>query len=279
MTSFRRQNGSIVGSNIIPLSINPSSLSGLWDKNEQYSLVGANLWPSGKYSGLVLSYSFTSGAASVSFSNVTITGNAGSNTSVYTSGAGGTFTVTNNNGFCGGVNGGAGGSGRQPMSSGNGAGGGAPGGGVGTTATSGSTGASFTDVSGFLASYASAGYTAGASFGKGGNGSTSIGGVGNIPGGGGGGGGNNASGYTAGGLGAAGMILIKYTVYGVTSYQVINQASGNGSITFPVGTSYVKTWAIGQGGRGGQGDSDSTNGIYYTGAGGGGGGFAYGEFI
>jgi hypothetical protein len=279
MTSLRRQNGSIVGSSVIPVTTGPSVAYGVWDKNEQYSLIGANLWPTGKYSFMTITYNFTSNNSTVSFNGVTIAGNAGTSSNTSESGSGGTYTITNNNGLCGGTNGGAGGAGRVLLSffTGSGAGGGAAGGGVGGNYTSGS-GAPFSDISGFLAAYAAAGYTAGANFGKGGNGSTSVGNNGNVPGAGGGGAGNPSSGYTAGGTGAAAMILITYTQYSSVIYQLVNQASGAGSITLPQGTSYVKAWAIGNGGGGGEGDMDLTNNIYRVGGGGGGGGFAYGEF-
>lgn len=228
---------------------------------------------SGTYSGMTMSYNFNSVIATVIFNGVTISGNAGNSGNGRFSSAGGTYTITNNNGLCGGVNGGAGGAGQN--GGGQAGGGGAVGGNVGSLGSAG--GAAFTDFSGFLAAYAAAGYTAGGGFGKGGGGDSGSGNpvAGNIPGSGGGGGTINISGRSGGN----GMILIQYTVNGTNNYRLVNQVDGAGSITFPTGTSYVKAWAIGRGGDGASGYGAFDTGIYYSGAGGSGAGAAYCIFV
>jgi hypothetical protein len=214
------------------------------------------------YGGQVLSYDFTSNNATASFYGVTITGNYGASPGL------GTYTITNNNGYGSGVNGGLGlaGSGNT----------GGDGGAIGQNGVTGRTGA---DVSGLFAAVSGAG-TSLSNFGAGGgskSGSTST--PGN-PGffAGGGGGGNcppQLNGSSTGGTGANGAIVYQYQAGG-TYYGIVNQSAGAGSFTFPAGTTYVKIWCVGRGGNGGGGYSN-INGSG-SGSGGRAGGVGYCEF-
>lgn len=252
----RRPNGSIVGASVIPTTTYPSNVYGLWDKNEQASLVSANLWTG--YGGLSLSYNFTSNT-SVTLLGVNIIGNNGT-----TGGAGGSYSITNNtNGYnSGGVAGGQT-AGTRPLA------GGAGGSIGGVNSINDYTTGTPADISGLDAVITALGYSA-TNFGRGGNGAY---GGSSQPGqfaGGGGGGGNNGigNGLTYAASGGNGAIVIQYISAGVTNNQIINQSSGSGSIILAGGTIYIKIWAIGRGG----------DGVAYGGAGGGAGGVAWCEF-
>jgi hypothetical protein len=95
-------------------------------------------------------------------------------------------------------------------------------------------------------------------------------------GGGAGGSGAGGGGYVKGGNAA---LCLQYTVRGVDYYQILSQnpdqiTSTGGGITFPIGTTKVKFWAIGKGGM------SAMSGTYtqYSAAAGGSGGMAYAEF-
>jgi hypothetical protein len=209
----------------------------------------------------------TTMAAAVSCMNITATGN-------YT---GGTYNITvsdNNNAITGGVNGGAGGAGSDYWGGGGGAIGGVNGTAAVTTASAG-VGAVAADVSGLFSIITNLGYST-STFGKGGNGSKSSGGTGGsgtFPGGGGGGGGYNLSGTGPGGVSANAAVVISRITNGITYNTLISQTTGNGSLILPVGTTYLKAWAIGHGRNGGAGSGGQ--GFSYGGAGGGSGGVAY----
>ena len=216
----------------------------------------------------VITYTFN-GNTTISFANTTITANTGA--------SGGSYSVINDNGRTGGVIGGAGASGLLIGADvAQGGGGGAVGGGNG----SGAGGGTFTDVSGFLAAYTDAGYTYNLSvFGKGGDGGFGTNGTpGGIPGAGGGGASYTFSttSSTSGGAGANGAVLIQYKSRGIYYYNYINQSAGSGTITLPIGTTYVKFWAIAQGAPGGSYTFVNFN--YYGGDGGRAGGIAYASF-
>ena len=208
----------------------------------------------------------TTMAAAVSCMNITATGN-------YT---GGTYNITvsdNNNAITGGVNGGAGGAGSDYWGGGGGAIGGVNGTAAVTTASAG-VGALAADVSGLFSIITNLGYST-STFGKGGNGSKSSGGTGGsgtFPGGGGGGGGYNLSGTGPGGVSANAAVVISRITNGITYNTLVSQTTGNGSLILPVGTTYLKAWAIGHGRNGGSGSGGQ--GFSY-GGGGGAGGVAY----
>ena len=256
----RRSNGSIVGSSIISTSIGPSSASGMWDKNEHYTLSGANLWP--KYAGSSVIYNFTSNNTTATFYNVTISGLVGGNASGSSYGAGGSFILTNPDNkatLINGVDGGNGGTGVNNIN-------GSSGGGIGGTAGSSGQGApgAGQNISGLFTAVSGAG-TSLSNFGSGGVQAQN----GNFAGGGGGGAGFLY--YNPGGTGGNGAIVWEYKINGISYYGLINQSAGAGSFTFPNGTTYVKIWCIGKGGSG-----ELTTGSYK--AGGGAGGVAYAVF-
>ena len=207
----------------------------------------------------------TTMAAAVSCMNITATGN-------YT---GGTYniTVSNINAITGGVNGGAGGAGSDYFG-----GGGAIGGVNGTAAVaavSSGNGALAANVSGLFSIITALGYST-STFGKGGYGGEtpgSNGGAGTFPGGGGGGGAYDLSGVSPGGLSANAAVVISRITNGITYNTLVSQTTGNGSLILPLGTTYLKAWAIGHGRNGGSGSGGQ--GYSYGGAGGGAGGVAY----
>jgi hypothetical protein len=256
----RRSNGSIVGSPIISISTNPSSASGMWDKNDHYTLSGASLWP--KYAGASMVYDFISNNTSATFYNVYISGLVGGNASGSSYGSGGSFIVSDldkKTSLINGVDGGNGGSGVNNIT-------GSSGGGIGGTAGSSGQGPGGTgqNISGLFTAVSGAG-TSLSNFGSGGVEAQN----GNFAGGGGGGAGF-LSGYV-GGTGGNGAIVWEYRISGTSYYGLRNQSAGAGSFTFPDGTSYVKIWCIGKGGSGAL-----TTGSYK--AGGGAGGVAYAVF-
>jgi hypothetical protein len=191
----------------------------------------------------VIAYDFNSNNANLTFFGTTITGSYSSATLA---------PIANNNGYAAGVLGGVGSAGFGTSGGG--------GGGIGNGDNGySSSGAPAIDVSGLFAVATSLGYTS--TFGDGGGDRSN----GNFPGGGGGGG----AGFGAGGPGVGGNAGIAYqykTANGFISNTIINSSSGAGSFTVPIGTVYVKAWAIGRGRSGGIGDS--------IGGGGGSGGLA-----
>jgi hypothetical protein len=218
------------------------------------------------FSNLTLSYSFPTNDATATLFGVTVTGLNGT-TSSSVSSPGGSYSIASSNPYSitGGVNGG---NGSDTWSSGGlsyGGGGGGIGGHYPGNTTAGATGY---DISGLWEAATLAGYAGDGTFGKGGGGSLQASGAGTFPGGGGGG---YGGGYAAGAPGAAGVIIL-YQV-GTTRYATaITSAAGDGTFSFPVGTNYIKVWAIGRGGGGSSGQFN------IVGPGGGAGGCAYADF-
>lgn len=217
------------------------------------------------YSGLTLTYDFANDHSAVSFYGTVITGLRGGDSVTTTAGVGGLWSITNNNGYAGGVRGGNGGPGF----------GGNAGGGRGSGIGAYDAANGHNDISGLNDAVTGCGLTA-ASFGNGSVGGNwmSASNAANFAGGGRGGAGAGGGGnYPSGAAG----VIIKYTAFGTTYYYYRNQAIHPvaGSITFPEGTSYVKVWAIGRGGTSGM------SGTYtqYSAGGAGAGGCAYCEFI
>ena len=217
------------------------------------------------YSGLTLTYNFANDHATVDFYGTVISGLRGGDSVTTTAGIGGLWSITNNNGYAGGVRGGDGGPGF----------GGTAGGGRGSGIGAYDAAGGHNDISGLNAAVTGCGLTA-ASFGNGSGGGNWMNAAAraNFAGGGSGGSGAGGGGSIQGG--AAGVV-IKYTAYATTYYYYRNQDSHpvSGSITFPEGTSYVKVWAIGKGGTSGMSGGYTS----YSAAGAGAGGCAYCEFI
>lgn len=258
MTSFRRPNASIVGSSI-NLTAVPAVLSGIWDKNEHYTLVGSNNWFN--LGGLTMTYNFTSNNATAVFDGVTLIGNCPGGEGAIVR-AGGTYSVSSTNRRNGGIVGGDGGT--NP-SGGNSGAGGSIGGIAGITGTSQTPvladglGTALTGIGGYTLT----------NFGRGGGGNNANNGVQGGPGqnyGGGGGGGGSQFGvyFYQGGAGAGGAIVFQYTSNGLPYYRIAPQSAGAGSYTFPGLTTFVKIWAIGAGSTG----FANVNGAFGGGAGG-----------
>lgn len=210
-----------------------------------------------------VTYDFTANNATATFMGATISG-----ISPVSSTTGGTYSVSNTGPYT--VYGGAnGGNGATQYSSG-GYNYGGKGGGIGGGDAVGGAGGHVgygQDVGGLFAAASAAGYSL-SNFGSGGYGglSWSTPSQAYFPGGGGGG---INSGYPVG-LPGAGAVFIKYTKHGVDYYLAYEQSSGAGSFKFPIGTTYVKIWTVGQGKRGNSGGP--------PGSGAGAGGVAYMEF-
>jgi hypothetical protein len=255
----RRPNGSIVGANNISLTTYPTTISGIWDKNEHASLVSANLWSG--YGGLSLSYNFTSNIATIIFNGGTVkglVGGTGSGPGGGPGGIGGSYSITGS-GYSnsGGVNGGTG-----------------PSGGAASFSPGGASIGTDTDLQSIASNLSYSNFGSGGS-GAQVNGGNINGGPGYFAGGGGGGGATASGGnQPPGGAGSNAGIAFKYIAQGTTYYQIVNQSAGSGSFTLPGGTVYVKIWAIGHGGDGGTGGG----GTNVCGAGGGGGGIGWAEF-
>jgi hypothetical protein len=265
MTSFRRPNGSIIGSSVIPTSTSPSTAPGLWDKNEHYSLVGIGYWPG--LAGSIVTYNFTSNISTATFFDTTLQGRFGASGSgsLRVASIGGTYTITAGSQHLTTTSGVNGGNGSGTVSSGGytyGGGGGGIGGNSAIGTTGGATGYDFNGVWNALTI---AGYSpSGSSFGKGGNGSLQASENGAVFGGGGGG---RSDSYGGGAGGRAGIVIQCGDLYAT----VIDSLSGSGSFTCPSGSTYVKIWCIGKGGNG-------SGGIYGHGGGGAAGGIAYARF-
>jgi len=256
---LRRSNGSIVGSSIIPGTTNPSVLSGIWSKKEYNELFKSNKWTT--FENLTVSITIDSTSTTASFQSVVLTGNAGT-IGGFSGGAGGTYSIINNNGNGGGIKGGDGyGTGGF---GGGGTSGGAIGNGYGNPAYS-------TNVNGIWTAAALAGFTGNNTFGRGGIGGNNYGNApenGQFPGG--GGGGRQYIGGDPPGSGGNGGVMIQIT-RGYTDYAT--SITTTGTYTIPSGTIYVKIWAIGKGGTGGSGVGGANSA-----AGGGAGGTAYCNF-
>lgn len=259
---MRRINGSIIGPRI-------TTGYGMWSAYELFVKRVSNSLLT-NYSNSTVTYSFTSNNATATFNGVTIIGYAGNNggNNGGGGGAGGTYSIVNNNGYGYGVNGGAGGT---PTYGGNANGGG--GGGIGGSDAGAGNGAFSIDMNQLFSVVTAAGYND--SFGRGGYAGGNGGALPIFAGGGG-------SGFSAGNafdplpnanIGANAAIVLQYISINTTYSQVINQSSGDGSVSLPSGTSAVKIWAIGKGGNGGA-DGGALNG----GGGGGAGGTAWCEF-
>jgi hypothetical protein len=227
------------------------------------------------FGGKILSYNFNVTANAsvnnsglcdviVSFLGTTITANSGGYASGITGGAAGLFSITTDGlANTGGANGGAGSNGFGGTSGG-------PGGP--------SIGNGARDISGLFTFLTAEGTYSTASFGAGGGGGPWMGGGsgGQFAGGAAGGSGAGGGGYVRGGLAA---FLLQYTCKNVNYYQIFTQPADQITstfdyVTFPLGTTYVKCWAIGKGGMSGM----SGTFTQYSAGAGGSAGTAYAEF-